>query len=161
MCWQLCIKTVKFGPKRVLNSVHCKPTLIGGAGHLVKDWYVLLTFHFQLAFPRYIFIQNRNCLLNYTWTWKECQRPQNYNFNFKIQSLDVENDKSQRIKKRDSKRSDDWVVSVVGNFVEKRIFRYYTGLTRNWKFGQIWHFQFGQFPICYFPCRISRPGPTM
>ena len=64
------------------------------------------------------------------------------------------------IKTEDSKRSDDWVVSVVGNFVEKRIFRYYSGLTRNWKFGQIWHFQFGQLPICYFPCQISRYRTT-
>ena len=64
------------------------------------------------------------------------------------------------IKTEDSKRSDDWVVSVVGNFVEKRIFRYYSGLTRNWKFGQIWHFQFGQLPICYFPCQISHHRQT-
>ena len=64
------------------------------------------------------------------------------------------------IKTEDSKRSDDWVVSVVGNFVEKRIFRYYSGLTWKWKFGQIWHFQFGQLPICYFPCQISHHRQT-
>ena len=32
MCCQLCIKTVKFGRERVLNLLHCKPTLIGGGG---------------------------------------------------------------------------------------------------------------------------------